>query len=453
MKKRRIIVIGGMAAGPSAAAKAARLNPNADVVLFEQTENISYGICEVPYVISGEIDNEDKLVIYTPERLSQEKRITVKILHRVEKIITNKHKVVVRNLSNSEIKEYEYDKLIIATGASAKKLNIPGEDCRNVFHLRNRDDAKNILNYIKSEKPKHATIIGGGYIGIEMAEAFRKTDMEITLLHRYYFPLETFEPETSEVVLEELIKNGINFVANAKTEAFLKSKDEKVEYVLTNSGSFETDLVIVAIGVEPNVSLAKNAKLRIGNTGAISVNNSQQTSNEDIYAAGDCAEVTNIVTGKPAYIPLASIASRSAWIAGENSAGGRSKFDGAINSSALRIFNLEVARVGLSSKEAASARFKVVTDIIVSNSIIPLMPDNKKVTIKLVVDQVSNRILGANVFGEGGAVSRANVLAAVIQKKFTVKDLSSLDMIYAPPFAPLWDPILISSNSIKKKLT
>jgi NADPH-dependent 2,4-dienoyl-CoA reductase/sulfur reductase-like enzyme len=453
MKKRRIIVIGGMAAGPSAAAKAARVNPSAEVILFEQTENVSYGICEVPYVISGEIDKEEMLVVYTPERLSQEKSISVKILHRVEKIIPNKHKIVVRNLSNSEIKEYEYDKLILATGASPKKLNIPEEDSRNVFHLRNRDDSKIILNYLKTEKPKRATIIGAGHIGIEMAESFRKIELEVTLIHKYSLPLETLEIETSERILEELNKNKVDFIPNAKIEAFLKSKKEKVDYVLTNRGSFETDMVIVAIGVEPNISLAKSAKLRIGNTGAISVNNLQQTSNEDIYAAGDCSEVTNIVTGKPAYIPLASVASRSAWVAGENAAGGRSKFAGAINSSALRIFDLETAKAGLSSEEAASARFKVVTDLVVSNSKIPLMPGNKKVTIKLVVDQITKRILGANVFGEEGAVARANVLAAAIQNKLTIQDLSNLDLIYSPPYSPLWDPILVSSNSVKKKLS
>ncbi|MDI6779585.1 MAG: FAD-dependent oxidoreductase [Bacteroidota bacterium] len=451
MKKRQIVVVGGIAAGTSAAAKAARFNPHAEVILLEQSETISYGVCEIPYLIAGEIKEEEKLVIFSPEKFSRQKGVTVKTLHKVEKIIPNKRKLVVRDLNKSELKEFSYDKLIITTGASPKKLNIAGEDSGNVFPVRWRDGAKKILKYLETENPKKIAIIGGGLVGVEMAEAFKKLEKEVTLIHQFSLPLEILEDETRECVLKELTANGVNFIGNAKTEAFITSPKGKVEYVITNKGTFETDLVIVAIGVDPNVALAKTAGLRLGKTGAIFVNNLQRTSNDNIFAAGDCCEVKNIVNGKMSYIPLATIAARAGRVAGENAAGGNTKFDGAIYSVAVRVFNLEIARVGLSSAEALQI-YKIVTETIVSDSKIPFMPGNKKITLKLIIDQISKRIIGANIYGEAGAALRANTLAIAIQNKMTINDLAHSDLIYSPPFAPLWDPILVAANQVIKKL-
>ncbi len=451
MKKRQIVVVGGKAAGPSAAAKAARINPHAEVILLEASETISYGICEIPYLISGEIKDEAKLVIFDAENFSLQKSVTVKTLHKVERLIPNKRKLVVRDLNTSELKEFKYDKLIITTGARPKKLNIAGEDSRNIFSVRSREDARNILRYLESENPKKVAIIGGGFVGIEMAEAFRKLDKEVTLIHQFSLPLEVLENETSEFVLKELTTNGVNFIGNAKTEAFIKSPKGKVEYIITNKGTIETDLVIVAIGVEPNVAFAKNTGLRLGKSGALLVNNLQRTSDDNIFAAGDCCEVKNIVSGKMSYIPLATIAARAGRVAGENAAGGNTKFEGAIFSTAVRVFNLEVARVGLSSAEAIK-NYKIVTEIIVSDSIIPFLPGNKKITLKLIIDQTTKQIIGANIFGEAGAALRANTLAIAIQNKVCIKDLANSDLIYSPPFAPLWDPILVAANRVVKRL-
>lgn len=451
MKKRQIVVVGGIAAGPSAAAKAARFNPHAEVILLEQSETISYGVCEIPYLIAGEIKDEARLVIFDTENFSRQKGVTVKTLHKVEIIIPNKRKLVVRDLDKSELKEFRYDKLIITTGASPKKLNIAGEDSRNVFSVRSRDEAKNILKYLETEDPKKIAIVGGGFVGVEMAEAFRKLEKEVSLIHQFSLPLEILEDETSECVLKELTANGVNFIGNTKTEALITSPKGKVEYIITNKGTFETDLVIVAIGVDPNVALAKNAGLRLGKTGALLVNNLQRTSDDNIYAAGDCCEVKNIINGKMSYIPLATIAARAGRVAGENAAGGNTKFEGAIFSAAVRVFNLEVARVGLSSAEA-SQNYKIVTETIVSDSIIPFMPGNKKITLKLIIDHTSKRIIGANIYGEAGAALRANTLAVAIQNKMSIKDLANSDLIYSPPFAPLWDPILVAANQVMKKL-
>ncbi len=451
MKPRRIIIVGGTAAGPSAAAKAKRTNQNAEVILFEATETVSYGICESPYTISGVIDDENKLVIYSPDKLQEEKGITVKTLHRVERIIPTKHEIVVRDLRNHTMVEYVYDKLILAAGSLPRRLNVDGEDGRNVFFLKSRENTVNILNYLKSETPKQAVIIGGGYIGMELAEALRSRGLDATMVHQFSLPMEGLEQETRERILEELQNNGVHFITNAKVEALQQDKTGKVKHVITNRGSFETDIVLLSLGVSPNIELAKTAKICIGPNGAILTDERQQTNIEDIYAAGDCCEVKNIVTGKSMYIPLATIASRAGWVAGENAAGGRAIFKGAIRALAVKYFGLEVAQVGISSEEAKQNGFRFETEFVTAFSKISMMPDSGKIFVKLIVDQRSKRLLGANVFGGEGVVHRANVLGVAIQHKLTVDDISRFDLIYAPSFSPLWDPILVAANQAKKK--
>lgn len=450
--KRRILVVGGLAAGPSAAAKAVRTNPNAEVTLFEATETVSYGLCEAPYAISGVIEDEAKLVFYTPQQLEEQKGIRVKTLHFVEQIIPNKKKILVRDLRHRTLVEYEYDKLILATGSKPRKLNINDENARNVFHLNSREDTLSILRYIESEKPTKAVIIGGGYIGMEMAEALRTRNLEVTMLHRHRLPMAGLELSTREMVLDVLEKNNIHFVSNVRVEAMHKGSGDKIEHVLTNRGTYETDLVMLSLGVEPNVHLVKSARIRLGPTGAIATDERQQTSNESIFAAGDCCEVRNIVTGKPIYLPLATVASRAGWVAGENAAGGRATFKGTIRAIAVKIFDYEFAQVGIGSDEAKQSGFHVITETISAYSKIGIMPNSSTVTLTLVIDQPSERLLGANIFGKEGAVLRANTLGVAIQNKLTIDAISRLDLIYAPPFAPLWDPILVAANQAKKKI-
>ena len=451
-KRRRILVVGGLAAGPSAAAKAARTNPQAEVIMFEASDTISYGICETPYAISGVIQDENKLVSYTPQRLQEEKGILVKILHLVEKIHPTKKKILVRDLSSQTTSEFDYDKLILATGAKTKRLNITGEDARNVFHLQSREHALAIMNYLKNEKPKTAVIIGAGFVGMEMCEALRSKGLDVIVTHKDTLPMSAMEPETGERILNELTKNGVQFVPEAKIEGFQIGKDNRVKFVFTDKGAFEADIVITAIGVAPNVELARSARVRLGKFGGIITDERQQTNVDSIYAAGDCCEVRNIVSGKNMFVPLATIASRAGWVAGENAAGGRAIYKGAIRALGIKIFDLRLGTVGLNSKEAKAAGFTLVKETITANSRIPFMPGNSKIMVTLVIDQRSKRLLGANVSGCEGAVMRANTLGAAIQSKMTIDDISRLDLIYAPPFAPLWDPILVAANQAKKKM-
>lgn len=452
MKSRKILVVGGMAAGPSAAAKARRTNPRAEVVMFEATETISYGICEAPYAIAGVIADENKLVAYTPDSLREAKGVEVKPLHLVDGVSPSKKSVVVRDLRRNEVVEYGYDKLILATGASPRRLNVEGEDARNVFHISSREDTLGVIEYLRRESPRAAIIIGGGYIGMEMAEALRGRGLAVTLVHRHRLPMAGLETATRERVLEELENHEVDFVTNARVEA-LHEVDGSIRHVITNRGTFDAGIVILSLGVEPNVKLAKSARLRLGTTGAIMTDERQQTSVEGIYAAGDCCEVRNYVSGKPMYLPLATIASRTGWVAGENAAGGRAAFKGAIRAIAVKVFEIEVAQVGISVEEAKAAGFDPFATTITAFGKISIMPASKQITITLITDRRSQRILGANVYGGDGAALRANTLGAAIQHRLTLDDLSRLDMIYAPPFAPLWDPILVVANQARKRIS
>ncbi len=450
--KQRILVVGGLAAGPSAASKAKRVNPNAEVILFEQGEHISYGICEIPYFIGGVFSDPDHLVAYTPDRLQREKGVKAKTHHLVETIEAVKKRLVVRDLQKDRVEEYPYDKLILTTGSLPNRLGIDGEDARNVFHVKSLNHAFALKKFIEDERPRRAVIIGGGYIGIEMAEALRNRGLETTLLHRRDLPMSGLEEETRRAVRSELEEHGVRFVPKTETRALRVDSSNRVTEVITSSGVYSTDVVILSLGVQPNTSLAQSARIRVGTRNGILTDQRQTTSIDSIYAAGDCCEVKNRVTNGWSYIPLATTASKQGWVAGENAAGGNAVFKGTIRAIAVKVFRLEVAHVGISSDEARAAGFDVVTEHIAANSRIAFMPGNAKLHIILVADRRSRRVLGANIFGEDGAVLRANTVGVTIQHRLTIDELAQLDLIYTPPYSPLWDPILVGANQLRKKL-
>jgi len=453
--KRRILVIGGLAAGPSAASKAKRVNPDAEVILFEQGGYISYGICEVPYYVGGEIQDKRTLIAYSPEELKEKKGVTVKIHHKVEKILPTKRKVLVHDLQKNEVIEHAYHKLIICTGSKSRRLNLHGENAENVFVVKSYDDGIRMKEFLDREHPRKAVLIGGGYIGMEMAEVLTSSGVETTVLHRSEFPMAGLEWETRKAVADQLTQHGVNFIPNVQTERLGRAPNTpsslaRIGRVLTNKGAFDCDILILSLGVEPNVELAKDAGISLGASGAIRVDEMQRTRTDNIYAAGDCCEVKNIVNNRPMYIPLATVASKAAWVAGENAAGGRAVMKGAIRAIAVKVFDLEVAQVGLSADEARESGFDVATELIHGHSRVAYMPGSKDVTVRFILDKKSKRLLGANLFGGEGVTLRANTLAVAIQHKLTVDQISQLDLAYAPPFSPLWDPILVAANVSKR---
>lgn len=451
-RRKRIVIVGGTAAGPSAAAKAKRVNPDCDVTLFEAGSTISYGVCETPYAIGGTIADEPALISYTPDRLRDEKGVEVRIRHVVEAIDPAHHLLRVRDIDSRRTNDVAYDRLILATGARPKPLGMKGESARNLFHLRSREQTTGILDFLARESPKNAVIIGGGYIGLELADAFRSRGLDVTLIHAHALPLGSTEPECGRAIIDELNRHDVHAVLDARVEALIESGAHRISHVVTNRGTFEADLVMVAIGIEPQTAIARDARIRVGMSGGILTDERQMTSVDDIYAAGDCCEVKSIVTGKPVYLPLATLASRCGWVAGENAAGGKATFKGAVGASAVRVFGLEVAQVGLTLARAEAAGLKVVKETVTTYDRIRLMPGSSRVHLHLVVERQTGRVIGANLYGAAGAVQRANTLSAVIQQRMTVNDVARLDLIYAPPFAPLWDPILVAANQAKKNL-
>ncbi len=448
---RRILVIGGLAAGPSAASKAKRTDPNSEVILFEQGEHISYGICEIPYYIAGEVAN-DKLVINTPQQLREKRGVEARTLHCVEEILPTKKKIIVRDLKAGRTTEESFDKLIIATGSRPGTLTVKGSDARNIFSIKSLEEGFRINAYIEAEKPKRAIIIGGGYIGMEMADALRARKLEVTLIHIFSLPMNGLERETRERVRQELESHDVQYIGPATTEGFVVDASQRATHVVTNRGTFETDIVIVAIGVKPNTELAAKAGIRLGTSGGILTDQRQQTNFDNIYAAGDCCEVKNLVNNKSMFIPLATIASKQGWVAGENAAGGKATFRGAIRAIAVRVFSLEVARVGLSVEESTASGFDVVTETITAYSKVAMMPCSEKVWITTIADKRSKRLLGVNMWGKEGVVLRANIFAVAIQHKITVEEMQQWDLAYSPPFTPLWDPVLVAANELRKKL-
>lgn len=449
---QRILVIGGLAAGPSAASKAKRVNPDAEVLLFEKGEHVSYGICEIPYYIGGVVNDYADLVPLDAAGLESSRGIKVKIGHSVEQIFATKKRLLVRDLNRDKLSEFPYDKLIIATGSNSRNAGMEGKDAKNIFRVKSLADGMAVKKFVEEKKPGRCVIVGGGYVGMEMCEALVARGIGVIVLHLDDYPMTGLEDVTRKAVLSELTKNGVSFKPRQIVTRFVTDSGGNVRSVVTETGSFDCDFVVLSVGVEPNTSLAMDARIRLGRHKGILTDERQSTSIDSIYAAGDCCEVKNVVTGKHVYIPLATYASRQGRVAGENAAGGRAVFKGAIRAIAVKVFGLEVAQVGISSNEAEEAGFDYELVHVTTDSKVHYLPGNEKIDIVAIADRKSHRLLGANVFGGAGSVLRSDVLGLAIQQKMTVEDLSQLDLIYSPPFSPLWDPVLVLANQLKKKM-
>jgi len=449
--KNKLLIIGGTAAGTAAAAKAKRVNPGLDITLFEQGEFISYSTCSMPYFVGNVIPNYKDLISYSPDRFEKEKGCTVKVFHRVENIIPARKKIIVRELKTDAAQEYHYDRLLIASGARAKIPNSEWLKAKNVFTVKNLSDSIQLKHFIDSMRPRSALIIGGGFIGMEMAEALAQHRIDIKILHKSPLPMNTLEHESQKIIRDELKRHGVSFIGETVVTD-IRMDHDAVTSVQTGDGDFSADMILLALGFEPNLDFARDAKIRRGPFGGILVDAKMRTNIEHIYAAGACTEIRNLVSNKSMYLPLGNIANKMGWVAGENIAGGSAQFLGAVRTTAVKIFDLEVASVGLSSHEAGLCGFKVITDGINAYSRIKEFPGSKPIFVKFIIDQLSKRLLGANLIGEEGAALRANTLSAAIQNKMTIRQIADLDFMYTPPYSPVWDPILVAANQSLKKL-
>lgn len=472
--KKRLVVIGGVAAGMSAASAAKRINPDMDAVVLEKGPYISYGACSIPYYVSDEIKDYRDLIAVTPEAATKDRGVEVRIRHEVTAIDPVAKEVHFRSLELHKEGMMTYDKLVIATGAVPIKPPLPGIDLKNVFTLRTLEDAlavKHLVDvwagseacvgspecillnspHVKKQGQLRVAIVGGGYIGLEMCESFRKRGVDVTVIEKLDRVLGTMDASITEIVEKKIQEEGCHLYKETSVTGFAGSGGT-VHRVLTDKGEFEADFVILSIGVRPDSALAERAGIKLGVNKAIEADEHMLTSVPDIYAAGDCADAIQLVTGKKTYIPLGTTANKQGRVAGENAAGRETVFDGVVGTAQTKIFDLEAARTGLSSLDAQREGLDFFASTIHGRSRAKAYPAGKPIFITYVVENGTGRLLGAQMVGEEGVAHRIDTLATALYGRMTIDDVARLDLGYAPPFATVWDPILIAANAALKKM-
>ena len=442
-------MIGGVAAGPKAAAKARRCDPDMEIIIYQEEDDISYAGCGLPYYVSGLIKGRQELISRTPGKFAQD-GIRVQKNRRVEKIDIGTRTVSGRNLGSGEAFSESFDRLVVATGAQAIRPRIEGIDLANVFYLRSIFDADAILQRIGSGDIRNVVIAGGGYIGLEMAESLVRLGKKVTIIELASQILTLFDEDFANTLRQYLEKKGVQIFTSEGIKA-LKG-DGKVTHVQTVSREIEADAVLMSLGIRPQVELAKQTGLRIGETGAIWVNERMETSVEGIYAAGDCAETTHLATGKKVWIPLGSTANKQGRVAGENVCGGNATFPGVMGTTVFKAFDFNVAKTGLNMKEAEKEGFHPIQAIVRGYDRAHYYPGRRESTLKVIADQETARILGAQAIGEGPSEKFIDIAAMALHTRMTCRELASVDLAYAPPFSPVLSPIIVAANVLLNKL-
>jgi NADPH-dependent 2,4-dienoyl-CoA reductase/sulfur reductase-like enzyme len=438
---KKIVVIGAVAAGMSAAAKARRTDPACEISVYTDDQDISYAGCGLPYFVGGGIGSKEALLARTVEEFAKE-NIIVYTRSRVEEIRPASGKVVVRQAEKTF--EDGYDRLIIATGARPFKPQMPGSDLDGVFPLRSLQDSLHIKEFFSRSHPEKIAIIGGGYIGLEMAENFVKLGCHVSIIEKAPHIIPNMDEDMAQILTRYLEGRGIE-IHTGKTVLSLLG-DQSVKGVSTDMGEIPADCVLLSIGVIPNSELAGAVGIELGAKNAIRVNSKMETNLENIYSAGDCATTVHLITGKEVYIPLGTTANKQGKVAGENAAGGNSFFKGVLGTGIARVLDMEVARSGLSEAECNMQGISYVSKRIKSRTAAGYAPESKEIHVKLIAEQDSGRLLGGQIVGYAGSAKRIDMLAAAMTLGATVEQLNNMDLAYAPPFSPVWDPILTALN-------
>ncbi len=442
----KIVIIGGDAAGMSAAMQMVRNSSGHEITVLEKGGVYSYGQCGLPYVISGKIESTEKLIARTQATFQEKYGIDARVFHEVEKVDTKNKMVSGLNHSNGETFSIPYDRLLIATGVGSVMPKWDGVKLPGIFTLKTIPNAKAIMNYLEKEI-KNVTVIGGGYIGLEMAESFAELGKKVTIIERNEQLAKIFDQDMAELIHEEAIKQNIELKLGESVEAFGGS--DHVEFVKTDKGKYETDLVLVAVGVKPNTALLEGTNIQTGVNGAIRVNAYMQTNIEDIYAAGDCATHYHRVKEKDDHIPLGTHANKQGQIAGLNMVNIHRTFKGVVGTSIIKFFNLTLGRTGISETEANMLHIPCGSVTITSRDIAGYYPDHNKMTLKLVYHKETYKVLGGQIIGGNGVDKRIDVLSTAIFHSMTTEELLDLDLAYAPPYNGVWDPIQQAARRVK----
>jgi NADPH-dependent 2,4-dienoyl-CoA reductase/sulfur reductase-like enzyme len=448
----RLVVIGGDAAGMSAASQARRRRGPDDlaIVAFERGNFTSYSACGIPYHVGDVVPDLDALIVRRPDEFAAND-IAVHIRTEAVEVDLDRRAVKVRELDSGDERWEGWDQLVIATGAKPIRPPLEGIDARNIFGVQVLDDGVAIRRAVDEQKPKRAVVVGGGYIGLEMAEAMVKRGIDVTLVEGAEQPMSTMDADMGTLLSDAMRNMGIEVRTEEPVKGF-DTEDSRVTAVVTEAGALPTDIVILGLGVRPNVDLAEAAEIPIGPSGGIVVDRQMRTRSEGVWSAGDCAEKWHRIARSPVAIALGTHANKEGRVAGINIGGGYATFPGVVGTAASKVCDLELARTGLKESEASDAGFEYLTVTIESTTRAGYYPDTKKMKTKLVVEKRSGRLLGAQIVGEEGAAKRIDALATALWNEMLVDDIQHLDLSYAPPFAPVWDPILIAARKAWEKV-
>jgi NADPH-dependent 2,4-dienoyl-CoA reductase/sulfur reductase-like enzyme len=442
----KAVIIGGDAAGMSAATKLKRIAGGSKVFVYEKGDYLSYAACGLPYYAVDDDIKKESLIQMTKSKF-ESLGIYPILFHEVVKVFPDEKRLIVRNTVTGATSEDDYDKLLIATGARPIVPDVPGVDLDMVRHLKTVGDGEALKKILTGGSVKDVTIIGGGYIGVEAADNLISAGLRVRIIQRPDRLLRNFEPEFSEYARAELKRLGVVIKTG---EALLSIEgDGKAEKVVTDKSAYDTDLVLLAIGVRPATEFLKDTGISLASNGAVIIDRQMRTNIDDIYAAGDCAEVYHMLKGSNAYLPLATNANKCGRIVGENLSGRHVEFAGALGSAAVKVGDIEIARTGLSESEAKSMGIDCKTVMVEAEDLPAYYPGSSPMHIKVIYEAGTRRLLGAQAAGKKGAVLRMDVFACAIAGSMTAGDLGMLDLCYAPPFATPWDAVNIAANAAK----
>ncbi|CAN5282591.1 FAD-dependent oxidoreductase [soil metagenome] len=448
MERERLVVIGGDAAGMSAASQARKRRDEDDleIVAFERGRATSYSACGIPYWIGGAVETEAELIARTPEQ-HRANGIDVRMRTEVVAIDTAARRVTAREVETGREYEQAYDALVYATGSVPMRPQAKGFDAPGVYGVQVLDDGEDLIAELDSGRVERVVVVGGGYIGLELAEACQVRGLDVTVVNRSATPIGTFDPDIGQFIAEAVAAMGIRLVFGEPAVEVETGPDGRAVAVHTADGQrLPADLVILGLGVRPNVALARAAGIPIGDSGGISVDNRMRTNVDGVWAAGDCVESVHRLSGQRMVVALGTHANKQGRVVGINLGGGYATFPGVIGTAVTKVCDLEVARTGLSEAEAEAAGYCFVTEHVDSTTRAGYFPGAKPIRVKLIAEKRSGRLLGAQIAGREGAAKRIDVLATAIWNEMSVDEVLGLDLSYAPPFAPVWDPVLIAAR-------
>ncbi|ELP64933.1 FAD-dependent oxidoreductase [Streptomyces turgidiscabies] len=444
----RLVVIGGDAAGMSAASQARRLKTpgELEIVAFERGNFTSYSACGIPYWVSGDVPERDRLIARSAEE-HRARDIDLRMRTEVTEIDVPGGRVRARDLESGAESWTSYDKLVIATGARPIRPSLPGVDAPGVHGVQTLDDGQALLDTLTTVEGRRAVVVGAGYIGVEMAEALIKRGYEVTVLNRSEEPMSTLDPDMGRLVHDAMEGLGITMVNDAEVTKLLTGDDGRVRAVATQDAEYPADVVVLGIGVRPETTLARAAGLPVGAHGGLLTDLAMRVrGHENIWAGGDCVEVLDLVSGQERHIPLGTHANKHGQVIGANAGGGYATFPGVVGTAVSKVCDLEIARTGLREKDAHQAGFRFTSVTIESTNRAGYYPGAALMTVKMLAEHRTGRLLGVQIVGREGAAKRVDIAAVALTAGMTVEQMTALDLGYAPPFSPVWDPILVAAR-------